>query len=450
MAEKRKPEGEPRPGELSAPGGSAADTPGAVVRRAAAAGALGLIDRIYMLLAAGLMAFAGLFLLIGWQFGPLVLLQAKQYGQMTSHVDARIVESWLALEFDPSSVRVPEYWRASTNAARCVVAEYDGDWGAPLRRAYCGTRVPFNESYLLADLRDISPGVAFGWAKDERGFVVPEIRMAPATREWLAAHASNKFMHRQWPANTALDWLRIELDRPDDAATYGWTAPPRVLPLAFDPANPAEALPTGIVNKRMNQQPNWIAMLMGFIIGGVVWFKALALIPVLRDMAPAGRWILSALPLLTLPWWMDSFPRALTYFSRDVASVLSDMFADVAKTDRLVATNPAQATLASGERMVWRLEDSVYAETIGHFKFVQPGPPPATQQAALDALTATITIQTRAQSEVERDELFASLERDKRNDLTRAIALFVPAAKEVAADPSASTATRRAARHLSE
>ena len=135
-----------------------------------------------------------------------------------------------------------------------------------------------------------------------------------------------------------------------------------------------------------------------------------------------------------------------TYFSRDMASVLTDMFADVAKTNRLVATDPDQATLASGERMVWRIGDSVYADTMGRFKFAQPIPPPTTQHAARDSLTATITIQARTLDEAGRDELFAHLDRDKRNDLTRVIPLFVPAAREAKADPSASPATRRAAR----
>ena len=98
--------------------------------------------------------------------------------------------------------------------------------------------------------------------------------------------------------------------------------------------------------------------------------------------------------------------------------------------------------------MVWRLGDSVYADTMGRFKFAPPKPPPTTQQAALDALTATITLQARALDEAGRDELFAHLDRDKRNDLTRVIPLFVPAAKEAEADPSASAATRRAARRV--
>jgi hypothetical protein len=425
-------------------------TPINVATRVVAEAALGVLGRFQTLLAVGLLAFASLFLLIGWQFGPLVMLQAQQYKKMTGHVDARIVESWLALEFDASEVRVPANWRARTNAASCVVAEYEGDWGAPMRRAFCGTRVPFNESYLLADLRDITAGVPFAWARDEHGFVVPEIRVDPATRRWLSSHAPNKFMHQEWPANTALDWLRLELDRPVDAAVFGWTAPSPIIPLSFDPARPSEALPTGIVAKRMAQWPNPIAVLVGFGVGLMVWFKAMALIPLLANLAPWGRWVLSALPLVTLPWWMDTFPRAISHFSRDIGSIVGDVFADVDKTDRLVASDPANATLANGDRLVWRLPDSAYADTFGRFRFVQPNPPPASDKAALAALTETITIQTRALDDAKRADLFTNLARDKRNDLKRVDDVFRPAAEEAAADPAATTATRRAATRFLE
>ncbi|MEP7328812.1 MAG: hypothetical protein ABI777_06335 [Betaproteobacteria bacterium] len=448
MKDKHQRDNATRPSPSAPPPADPAPAVTGIAQRAALEVGGSVFGRIYMLLAALMMSFASVFLLVGWQFGPLVMVQAHQYRQMTGRVDARIVESWLALEFDAGSVRVPEFWRASTNASRCVVAEYGGEWGAPLRRAFCGTRVPFNDSYLLADLRDISPDVAFAWPRDERGFVVPEIRMAVSTREWLAAHTANKFMHQQWPANTELDWLRLELDRPVDAATWGWTAPASVLPLAFDPARPAEALPTGLVERRMAQRPNWIAVAVGLVVGIFVWFKAMSLLPLLQNMAPAGRWILSALPLLTLPWWMDYFPRVLTYFSREMATVVGDMFADVAKTDRVVASAPAEATLAGGERMVWRFGDSVYADTMGRFTFVQPKPAPATQQAALDALIATVTTQARTLREDERDALVAHLDRDQRRDLTRVLPLFGPMAKAVATDPAAPATTRRIASQL--
>lgn len=58
------------------------------------------------------------------------------------------------------------------------------------------------------------------------------------------------------------------------------------------------------------------------------------------------------------------------------------------------------------------------------------------------------TLSDPADLGLDRDELFANLDRDKRNELTRVIPLFVPAAREVEADPSASTATRRTARRV--
>src|SRR5665213_1671523 len=256
-------------------------SPAAIARRVAEQIVLSVAARFGTLYAALFLAFAGLLLLIAWQFGPLVLLQAHAYRKMTGHVDARIVESWLALEFDGYSMRVPSNWRAETHAARCEVVEYEGDWGAPLRRAFCGTRVPFNQSYGLAELDDISPGVPFAWARDEHGFVVPEIRLDARTLEWLGSHAHDKFMHPQWPAKTLLDDLRLDLDRPVDAAVNGWAAKPPVVSLTFDPARPAEALPAGIVVKRLAQQPNWLVMAMGFVVGGVVWFKAMAMLPLL-------------------------------------------------------------------------------------------------------------------------------------------------------------------------
>ena len=419
--------------------------PTTVVRRAFGEVALSATVRIEMLLAAFGIAFAGLFLLVGWQFGPLVMVQNAQYRKLTQQVDARIVESWLALEFDAGSVRVPANWRASTNAAGCTVVEYDGEWGAPLRRAFCGTRVPFNDSYLLADIRDITERVPFAWARDEHGFVVPEMRVAPSTRQWLLAHAPDKFMHDKWPAKTSLDWLRLELDRPVDAAIYGWTAPPPTMRLSFDPAKPAEALPTGIVAKRMEQSPNWVAMAMGFGVGLFIWFKAMAFIPLLSNLAPWARWFLSALPLLTLPWWLDTFPQALSRVSRDLGQVVGGMFADVNRGDRLIASDPADATLANGDRLLWRLSDSVYADTFGQFKFAPPGAPIKSKEAAFAALTNTLTVQSRVLDDATRTALFEHLDRDKHADLKEVSYVFRPAAEEAAADPAASAETRRAA-----
>jgi len=218
--------------------------------------------------------------------------------------------------------------------------------------------------------------------------------------------------------------------------------------VSLDPAHPAEALPTGIVAKRIAQRPNPVAMLMGFGIGLAVWFKATLFIPLLQNLATWARWLLSALPLLTLPWWMDAFPQALSHFSRDVGSIVADMFADVDKTDRLVASDPSQAMLATGDRLVWRLSDSVYADTFGRFMFVPPKRPPASERAALAALTDTLTAQVSSLDDAERAQLFGNLGRDMEMELKEVGEVFKPAATEVEADPAASTATRRAAKHF--
>jgi hypothetical protein len=163
-----------------------------------------------------------------------------------------------------------------------------------------------------------------------------------------------------------------------------------------------------------------------------------------RCIAPVGRWLLSALPQLTLPWWMDAFPQTLSHFSKDIAVVLTDMFADVARTDRVIATEPGNATLADGERLVWRLGDSVYADTFGRFKFEAPNAPLPSEAAALAALTGTVTEQARALDEASRASLFTALDRDKRADLRRVDAVFLPAANEAASDAAAAPAQPRA------
>jgi hypothetical protein len=419
-------------------------SPAAIAGRVAEQIGFGASARVYTLFAVVLLAFAGLMLMIAWQFGPLVLLQAHEYRKLTGHVDARIVESWLALEFDGYGMNAPSNWRHATHAAPCVVVQYDGDWGAPLRRAFCGTRIEFSQYDGLAELNGISQDVPFAWARDEHGLVVPEIRLDPRTLEWLGSHARATHFHPLWPANTLLDELRLELDRPVAAAVNGWAAQPPVMRLTFDPARPAEALPAGIVAKRLAQQPNWAVMAMGFVVGGAVWFKAMAMMPLLSGLAPWGRWMLSLLLLSTLPWWMDTFPAAISHFSRQAGSILADMFADIAPTDRLVATDPAQATLATGERLVWRLGDSVYADTFGTFRFVPPALP-LVGDVAFDTLTRSIAEQTRALDDTKRAALFARLERDKQNDLTGTHDVFLLAAKETAIDPMASATTRAAA-----
>ncbi len=75
------------------------------------------------LIAAILLACVALMLTLAWHSGAQVFAEHQRYRTFSGHVDAKIVESWLALEIDRSSIKVPANWRASAMATPCVVVE---------------------------------------------------------------------------------------------------------------------------------------------------------------------------------------------------------------------------------------------------------------------------------------------------------------------------------------
>jgi hypothetical protein len=295
----------------------------------------------------------------------------------------------------------------------------------------------------------MAPDVPFTWARDERGFAVPEIRLEPKALQWLATHPAHTFMHSRWPAKSALDWLRLQEDRPVEAATLGWSnARPAQLALAYDPQKPAQALPAGIVNARMQHDAVWAAVVIFAVIGLPIWFAGTMLLPLFGGLAPVLRIIVSVLLLATVPWWAEYFPSAVTRFSTSVGSMVGDLFSTMDRLDRMVASEPGEAMLAGGSRITWRQADSVFADTLGRYRLATPSPEPASEDAALAALASMVTVQTRAMPDAERAALFARLERDKVHDLNAAGIAFVPAAREALLDAQTDPDVRRAARRF--
>jgi hypothetical protein len=397
------------------------------------------------LIAAVFLGVGGMFLVIAWQVAPQKAVDAARYAKYTTQVQGRIVESWLAVEVDTAQIRVAKNWRASSRATPCAVVEYEGEWGPPARRAFCGSRLMFTTNYTLHDLNELTSHVPFIWARDASGFIVPEIRIGARASEWLATHGFNTFMHDKWPVKSALDELRIELDHPVDDAVAGWIAPAAMMPLAFDPQRPAEALPTGFVAAHVHWQPAML-ILAGVIgvLGLAVWFEGMTVL--LGENVPLpARVFIAVLPLLALPWWGDYFPRTLSHLNAQWASVISDILGESERVDRLVASDPVDATLADGERLIWRAGDGVYKETFGRIRFTPPNPAPSSADAALAALADTVTAQTRALSVDERTAMFARLKVDKLHDLRAAGIVFLPAAKEAVLDPRSDPALWRVA-----
>jgi hypothetical protein len=99
------------------------------------------------LIAAFVLGFGAIFLSVGWLLGVKPVVDAWEFRSFTGRADGRIVESWVALELDPSRIGPAGFWRATAKASPCAVVEYAGDWGEPLRRAFCGNRLQFSESY---------------------------------------------------------------------------------------------------------------------------------------------------------------------------------------------------------------------------------------------------------------------------------------------------------------
>jgi hypothetical protein len=398
------------------------------------------------LFAAMLLLFAAMLLSTAWHYGPEVVLRHAQYEKLTAHAQARIVDAWLALDVDVATIRHADFWRASTFATPCVVVDLEGDWGAASTRAFCGTRLKFSTSYDVPFLDTLVPGERFAWARDARGFAVPEIRMAPAAREWLASHPADTFMHPKWPAKSALEWLTVELDRPVDAAVAGWAGAPATIDVVFDPAKPSLLFPAGLVRTRLAASPSWIVAPILAVVGLGIWCAAILLLPAAANFNWLGRAALVVLPILALPWWADYMPRAIAFFNAEVGEVAKEMMGEIDVLDRFAATAPADAPYyAGGERLAWRAGGGPYATTFGRLAFVKPAEA-MSGDAAIEALANRATAQVHALPEDQRIALLGELHRDKQRDLTAAGLVFVPYAREVLMSAEAGALERRAAR----
>jgi hypothetical protein len=162
----------------------------------------------------------------------------------------------------------------------------------------------------------------------------------------------------------------------------------------------------------------------------------------------AVLWVLTLAPLAALPWWGSVLPQVLRHANKDWASIGTDMLDDLTRTTRLIASTPAEATLADGERVVWHLDRGAYADTFGRIRFTAPDPVATTPEAALVALRAQASAQVRKLDAGEQAALFARLEQEKEAGLAQTQTLFTSAAEDVLRDPGSDPSVRRAARHF--
>jgi hypothetical protein len=400
------------------------------------------------ILAGFLLLFGGIFLAVAWQVGAQPLIDHLHYASFTSRASGRIVESWAALDFDPA--RLPKgklHWQPYAKIATCETVEYGGDWGAPLQRAFCGNRFDFRDDFRLDDWQTLAPGIPFAFERDASGFAVGQVRLSKVAFDWLGSHPpDDTFMLSKPPPTTALGALEEEFDKPYDVAVASWTSSVPELPLAYDPRQPDRPMPARIVDDRRN----------GFWFGGLIFAAVFAVPGVLvwrlgmsflfLGLSGTMLWLLTLLPLLALPWWGDVLPRIVAHANRDWAEIVSDMLDDINRTTRLIASAPADATLADGERIVWHAGQGLYADTFGRIGFRRPQPPPANEQAVLAALRAQAAEQVDKLPSEQRTALFKRLRQQYDGFARQVQTVFTTAALDTLRDSSADAAAHRAAK----
>jgi len=395
-------------------------------------------------------AFGSLFLIVGWRAGPQRLIDAARLRPYTARTEGRLVESWLALDFDPAAMGKYRLWRPQAKATQCAVVEFDPGWGdargGPIRRAFCGSRLQFNDSYAFADFHEISKNVPFGWPRDANGFAVPEVRLSAVARDWLAAHPEPDPMPLDPPTANALASFRLDHDTPIDLAIAGWRNPAIRIPLLFDPRNPQGALPAGFVNEQRDLPPH--VLLYGVFallaaLGLLPWLEGMAFL--LGAMPRWAFWFVALLPLVALPWWSEQMPHVISGLNARMGEIVTLMLDDLDRTGVLVSSPPDQALLARGERLAWHLDQSLYAGTLGRFRFTPPNAPPQSDAEAMRLLVDTVTTQERSLPASEQADLFDRLRVEKEGQLAGAGPAFLEAARQAAVAPDAEPAVKKAA-----
>ena len=395
-----------------------------------------------------LLLFGGIFLAVAWSIGPQPLIDSIHYRPFTGHASGQIVESWAALDFDPAVLPKGRlYWQPWAKIETCAVVEYGGDWGARLRRAFCGNRFAFRTDFDLESWDTLAPGVPFSFRRDRSGFMIQELRMTKGAFDWLSSHPpEDTFMLSKPPPATALGALKEQFDRPYAVAIASWTKPMPAFPLAYDPQHPEEAMPAPLVDQRRDAfSIGLMAVALLLCIPGIlVWHLGIRfLFPGLGGY-PLG--FVTLLPLLALPWWSDVLPRIVGWANADWAEVVTDMLDDLSRTTRFNDSAPADAALADGERIVWQAGTGIYADTFGRLHFSEPIPPPANAAAALAALREQTAAQVARLDSAARTALFVKLRKLYDAFARNVQGVFTLAAENTVRDASVDSATRAAAK----
>lgn len=418
--------------------GTGEDTPRswcALARQGVTAFASGRLARFSAALQLG---FAVMLLTIAWQTGVQPAVDAAHYRHYTARSEATIAASWIALDFETASDA--PYWTLRARGTPCMVVNVIGDWGAPFQRAFCGARFPL--SNLMATHRppDLFTGAPFAWQRDRRGFAVPELRLDTAAHDWLVAHAPDDPGASVDPPRNALEEFQRDLDQPVEQAIAGWSVPVPTLAVALDPRHPDDVVPAAFAITKLNGHSDPGVALFAAMLGLLLWFVGMAML--MQGLPRAPMVFAAVVPLLALPWWGEQMPLAAARLDSHVGTLIAVMLDGFENRQRLHATTPGNAQLATAERIVWSLDNSMYAKSFEALTFEPPKPSPIDPDVALAALAHSVAAQVRRFDVQQQRALFDRLQYDKRADCRGAGLAFLQAAGDAMRDQDVAEAAR--------
>lgn len=439
----------PRKGQAHASGPSSSHTLTSDLREWLAERIVGRLASPLMGLIAGLMLlFGGIFLAVAWMCWPQQMVDAHHYAPFTASAQGRIVDGWLALDFDPAELPDGSLrWQSYATIQACVLVAY-GERGSERQRAFCGNRFSFSDDYRIDDWDTLAPAVPFAFPRDGSGIQRIQLRMSKEALAWLSTHPPYDIFRLGKPApTTALGALREQYDRPLTFAIASWSRAETGFPLVYDPRHPDQPMPAGTVEaRRTGGMDRAISLFVTLILGAIGVFVWRAGMRLLTGQSGVLLWALILLPLLALPWWSDVLPRMLRHVSSDSADLAEAMLDDINRVSRLTGSAPADTMLVNGERVQWRSGTGIYADTFGQLQLHLPQPHPATPDDAFIALQAQAREAVGELDASSRTALFVRLRRQHdagHDDVQR---LFVPAAEDTLRDADAGDEAHRAAR----
>lgn len=427
---------------------------GARARGMAALSALlhAVIGRWAFFAGAVVLALGAALLSAAWKVGPAWHLMVQEARSLGGRAEARVADTFLVLDVEGRRLKQGVHWTAHARMRLCVDLIYPFDLpsagqsgktpdaiaGVAARQVFCSEESAARptERFGALDMREIVPGAAIDWPRDQQGNPLVALRMAPQLHAWLAAEPA-----RYWPllgkteeaertrppAGSELDYLLLEFDRPLEWLLRAWPEPRRAvidashvidgagpspggrIALRFDPRQPERAYPEVFAERVDMTGERWASAAAFALFGLLVWRMGVEI-----AFIGSGRAVRAALlvvPLLALPWWSERLAGVARWMGGDAYYLGVDMAADLGIEGRVPFTRHSPQVFAETVRIAWQplAPPSRYAGVLAPFDLAVPEPPPDDADAALAQLSSRIAEQVARLPDGEAEALFARL-----------------------------------------